>query len=50
MRRIFLSFCRNQFLMSPLHYLSSRSDYGFEFEFEFETPLFGESLTRRLGE
>jgi hypothetical protein len=24
-------FCINQFLVSPLHYLSSRSDFGFEF-------------------
>jgi hypothetical protein len=31
MRRIFWGFCRNRFLMSPLHYLSSRSVFGFEF-------------------
>jgi hypothetical protein len=31
MRRIFWGFCRNWFLMDPLHYLSSRSDFGFEF-------------------
>ncbi len=31
MRRIFWGFCRNRFLKSPLHYLSSRSDFGFEF-------------------
>jgi hypothetical protein len=31
MRRIFWGFCRNWFLMSPLHYLLSRSDFGFEF-------------------
>jgi hypothetical protein len=31
MRRIFLGFCRNWFLMSLLHYLSGRSDFGFEF-------------------
>ncbi len=31
MRRIFWGFCRNRFLMSPLHYLSSHSDFGFEF-------------------
>jgi hypothetical protein len=30
MRRIFWGFCRNRFLMRPLHYLSSRSDFGFE--------------------
>ncbi len=27
MRRIFWGFCRNRFLMSPLHYLSSRSKF-----------------------
>jgi hypothetical protein len=27
----FLGFCRNLFLIDPLHYLSSRSDFGFEF-------------------
>ena len=31
MRRIFWFFCRNWFLIDPLHYLSSRSDFGFEF-------------------
>ncbi len=31
MRRIFWGFCINRFLMSPLHYLSSCSDFGFEF-------------------
>ncbi len=31
MRRIFWGFCRNWFLLSPLHYLSGRSDFGFEF-------------------
>ncbi len=31
MRRIVWGFCRNWFLMSRLHYLSSRSDFGFEF-------------------
>jgi hypothetical protein len=31
MRRIFWGFYRNRFLMSPLHYLSSSSDFGFEF-------------------
>ncbi len=32
MRRIFWGFRRNWFLVSPLHYLSSRSDFDFEFE------------------
>ncbi len=31
MRGIFWGFCRNRFLMSPSHYLSSRSDFGFVF-------------------
>jgi hypothetical protein len=31
MRRIFRGFCRNWFLIDPLHYLSSRSDFGFKF-------------------
>ncbi len=31
MRRIFWGFCRNWFLMSPLHYLSGHYDFGFEF-------------------
>ncbi len=31
MRRIFWGFCGNWFLMSPLHYLWSRSDFGIEF-------------------
>ncbi len=41
MRRIFWGFCRNWFLMSPLHYLSSRSDFCFEFAeiFVFEKRL-----------
>jgi hypothetical protein len=41
MRRIFWGFCRNWFLMSPLHYLSGRSDFGFEFAeiFVFEKRL-----------
>ncbi len=31
MKRIFWGFCITRFLMSPLHYLSSRSDFGFVF-------------------
>jgi len=59
MRRIFWGFCRNWFLMSPLHYLSSRSDFGFEFSeiFVFEKRLpdstirgVGDSPTQRYGE
>jgi hypothetical protein len=30
MRRIFWGFCRNWFLIDPLHYLSSRSNFGFK--------------------
>ncbi len=41
MRQIFWGFCRNWFLTSPLHYLSGRSDFGFEFAdiFVFEKRL-----------
>ncbi len=41
MKRIFWGFCRNWFLMSPLHYLSGRSDSGFKFAeiFVFEKRL-----------
>jgi hypothetical protein len=31
MRRIFWGFCINWFLIDPLHYLLSRSDFGVEF-------------------
>jgi hypothetical protein len=31
MRRIFWGFCIKQFGIGPLHYVSSRSDFGFEF-------------------
>jgi hypothetical protein len=31
MRRIFWGSCRNWFLIDPSHYLSSSSDFGFEF-------------------
>jgi hypothetical protein len=59
MRRIFWGFCRNWFLIDPLHYLSSRSDFGFEFAeiFVIEKRLpnsanwrIGDSPTRRVGE
>ncbi len=53
MRRIFWGFCRNWFLMSPLHYLLSRSDFGFEFAeiFVFANSLhhwYAESATPRI--
>jgi hypothetical protein len=43
MRRIFRGFCRNWFLMIPLHYLSSRSGFCFKFAeifvFDNDSPL-----------
>jgi hypothetical protein len=41
MRRIFWGFCKNWFLMSPLHHLLSLSDFGFDFAeiFVFEKRL-----------
>jgi hypothetical protein len=40
-RRIFWGFCINWFGIGPLHYISSRSDFGFEFAelFVFEKRL-----------
>jgi hypothetical protein len=39
--RIFRGFCINRFGLGPLHYISSRSDFGFEFAeiFVFEKRL-----------
>jgi hypothetical protein len=31
MNRIFQGFCINRFGLGPLHYISSRSDFGYEF-------------------
>jgi hypothetical protein len=41
MNRIFRVFCINRFSLGPLHYISSRSDFGFEFAeiFIFEKRL-----------
>jgi hypothetical protein len=41
MNRIFRDFCINRFGLGPLHYFSSRSDFGFEFSeiFVFEKRL-----------
>jgi hypothetical protein len=41
MNRIFRVFCINRFGLGPLHYISSRSDFGFEFAeiFVFEKRL-----------
>jgi hypothetical protein len=58
MRRIFWGFCRNKFLIDPLNYLSSQSDFGFEFAeiFVIEKRLpdsasrAGDSPTQRVGE
>jgi hypothetical protein len=59
MRQIFWSFCRNRFLMSPLNYLSSRSEFGFELAKIFiiekrlsDSPSRGvdDSLIWRIGE
>ena len=52
MRRIFWGFCRNWFLMSPLHYLSGRSDFGFEFAEIFirkTTPRITDTESRLLN-
>ncbi len=51
MMRIFWGFCRKWFLIDPLHYLSSRSDFGFEFAeiFIIEKRL-PDSAIRRVGE
>ncbi len=47
-RRIFWGFCRNWFLIDPLHYLLSRFDFGFEFPEIF--VIENDSRTRRVGE
>ncbi len=41
MNQISRGFCINRFGLGPLHYISSRSDFGFEFEeiFVFEKQL-----------
>jgi hypothetical protein len=59
MRWIFWGFCRNWVLIDPLHYLASRSAFGFEFAeiFIIEKRLpesanrgVANSPTRRVGE
>jgi hypothetical protein len=37
MSRIFWGICINRFGIGPLHYVSSRSDFGFEFAEVFVT-------------
>jgi hypothetical protein len=53
MRRIFWGFCRNWFLMSSLHYLSGRSDFGFEFAeifvFQKQLPAITDMGSRQLS-
>ncbi len=48
--RIFRGFCINQFGIGPLHYISSRSDFGFEFSeiFLLEKQL-PDSMIRGVG-
>jgi hypothetical protein len=54
MRRIFRGFCRNWFLIIPLHYLSGRSDFGFEFVeifvFKKRLPAITDMGSRRIVE
>ncbi len=47
MRPIFQCFCINRFGIGLLHYISSRSDFGFEFADIFAIDG---SPTRRVGE
>ncbi len=51
MNRIFWVFCINHFGLGPLHYISSRSDFGFEFAeiFVFEKRL-PDSTIRGVGD
>jgi hypothetical protein len=51
MRRIFWGFCRNRFLIDPLQYLSSRSDFVSEFAeiFVIEKRL-PDSASRGVGD
>ncbi len=51
MNQIFRVFCINRFGLGPLHYISSRSDFGFEFAeifvFEKRLPVL---LSRRVAD
>ncbi len=49
-KRIFWDFCIHRFLMSPLHYLSSRSDFDFKFAEIFVIEKLGESGSRWLSD
>jgi hypothetical protein len=46
MRRIFWGFCINRFGIGPLHYISSRNDFGFEFVEIFVIEKKNDSPTR----
>ncbi len=48
-RRIFWGFCTNRFGIGPLHYISSRSDFGFEFA-EIRGDIRNLKTTLRLAE
>ncbi len=53
MRRIFRGFCIKRFGIGPLHYISSRSDFCFEFAeifiFENRLPAITDTGSRRLS-
>jgi hypothetical protein len=50
MRWIFWGFCRNWFLIDPVHYLLSRSNFGFKFAEIFVTEKrLADSASRRLS-
>ncbi len=50
MRPIFRGFCINQYGIGPLHYISRRSDFGFEFAeiFVIKNRL-ADSVSRKVG-
>ncbi len=55
MRLIFQGFCINRFCIGPLHYLWSRSDFGFKFperdiRNQKTTPWLSESGSRRFSD
>jgi hypothetical protein len=51
MRRIFWDFCINRFGIGPLHYVSSHSDFGFEFAEIFVTEKrLAESASRGVAD
>jgi hypothetical protein len=49
MNRFFRRFCINRFGMGPLHYYSSRSDFGkFDIPIRKTTPRINDTGSRRL--